>query len=91
MSGIDRQLVASHLREMKLCNNFFTGIDNNGALLLLDEIGEIKKFSSPRKLVCWAGLMPSLHHSGDVRYTGKITTQGNKRVRWYLRGSTERG
>jgi transposase len=60
------------------------GHDYYGALLLLHEIGDIRRFSSPKKLVSWAGLAPSLHQSGDVRYTGRITKQGNARVRWYL-------
>lgn len=62
----------------------FTGIDYYGALLLLYEIGEITRFSNPKKLVAWVGLAPSLHQSGNVRYNGRITRQGNKRVRWYL-------
>lgn len=62
----------------------FTGIDYYGALLLLYEIGDVKRFRNPKKLVSWAGLAPSLHQSGNVRYTGRITKQGNRRVRWYL-------
>ncbi len=62
----------------------FTGIDYYGALLLLYEIGDITRFSNPKKLVSWCGLAPSLHQSGNVRFTGRITRQGNKRIRWYL-------
>ena len=62
----------------------FTGIDYYGALLLLYEIGDITRFSNPKKLVAWVGLAPSLHQSGNVRFNGRITRQGNKRIRWYL-------
>lgn len=62
----------------------FTGIDYYGALLLLYEIGDITRFRNPKKLVSWVGLAPSLYQSGDVSYTGRITRQGNKRIRWYL-------
>lgn len=62
----------------------FTGIDYYGALLLINEIGDITRFSNPKKLVSWAGLAPSLHQSGNVRWTGSITRQGNSQIRWYL-------
>ena len=63
----------------------FTGIDYYGALLLINEIGDITRFSNPKKLVSWAGLAPSLHQSGNIsRWTGNITRQGNSRIRWYL-------
>jgi transposase len=68
----------------------FTGIDYYGALLLLYEIGDVRRFSNPKKLVSWAGLAPSsLHQSGNVRYTGRITKQGNRRVGWYLREAAQ--
>lgn len=62
----------------------FTGIDYYGALLLINEIGDITRFSNPKKLVSWVGLAPSLHQSGNIRWTGNITRQGNSRIRWYL-------
>jgi len=62
----------------------FTGIDYYGALLLIYEIGDVTRFSNPKKLVSWVGLAPSLHQSGNVSWTGKITRQGNKRIRWYM-------
>ena len=62
----------------------FTGIDYYGALLLLYEIGDITRFSNPKKLVSWVGLAPSLYQSGNITRTGSITRQGNTRIRWYL-------
>ena len=62
----------------------FTGIDYYGALLLLYEIGDITRFSNPKKLVSWVGLAPSLYQSGNIARTGSITRQGNTRIRWYL-------
>jgi transposase len=62
----------------------FTGIDYYGALLLISEIGDITRFSNPKKLVSWVGLTPSLYQSGNISRTGRITKQGNSRIRWYL-------
>lgn len=62
----------------------FCGIDYYGAMLILYEIGDITRFSNPKKLVSWVGLAPSLYQSGNTSYTGKITRRGNSRIRWYL-------
>lgn len=62
----------------------FTGIDYYGALLLIYEIGDITRFSNPKKLVSWVGLAPSLYQSGNKSRMGRITKQGNSRIRWYL-------
>ena len=62
----------------------FTGIDYYGALLMLSEIDDITRFSNPKKLVSWVGLAPSLYQSGNTIWTGRITRQGNKRIRWFL-------
>ena len=42
-----------------------TGIDYFSAMMISSEIGNINRFSSPQKLVSWAGLCPSVHQSGN--------------------------
>lgn len=54
------------------------------AHLLLVEIGDINRFLSAKKLCSYAGLTPTLHQSGKMNHTGKITKQGNKYLRWGL-------
>jgi transposase len=45
------------------------GIGFHNALLILSELGEVTRFSSPQALVCYAGLVPKVAQSGDqVRY-----------------------
>ena len=60
-----------------------TGIDYFSAMLIALEIGDIKRFSTPEKLVSWSGLCPSIHQSGNSLYMGKMK-DGNKKVRWIL-------
>ena len=60
------------------------GIDYYAAMILLSEIGDIKRFPSPEKLVSWAGLAPRTHQSGETCYNGHITKKGSRRVRWIL-------
>ncbi len=60
------------------------GIGRYSAMLILSEIGEIERFSHPKKLVSFAGLCPSTFQSGRFLYHGRITKQGSKWLRWIL-------
>ncbi len=60
------------------------GVDYYTALLLLMEIRDIKRFCNPRKLCCYAGLVPGLRQSGEKTSHGHITKQGNKWIRYII-------
>jgi len=60
------------------------GIGFYGALLILAEIDDIRRFSHPQKLCAYAGLVPTVHQSASsVRYGG-INKDGSKYLRWIL-------
>lgn len=85
MTNVEKQMAVIAIKDKRVDKLLgFTGIDYYGALLLLYEIGDITRFSNPKKLVSWVGLAPSLYQSGNTRRTGRITRQGNKRIRWFL-------
>jgi len=69
--------------EVKLLMGF-TGIDYYSAMFLINEIGPVARFSSPKKLVSYAGLAPSTHQSGNHTTHGPITKEGNSHIRWIL-------
>jgi transposase len=52
------------------------------SVLVAYEIGEIERFRGPEKLCAYAGLVPSVHASGDRVFHGRLTKQGNKWLRW---------
>lgn len=54
------------------------------ATSLVAEIGSFKRFSSPKQLMAYAGLVPSECSSSEVRRQGKITKTGNHHVRRLL-------
>jgi transposase len=60
------------------------GVDYYAAMILLSEIGDVKRFASPEKLASWVGLAPQVHQSGETQWTGHITKKGSKRARWIL-------
>ncbi|MEM5553710.1 IS110 family transposase [Pseudocolwellia sp. AS88] len=48
------------------------------------ELGDLRRFDHPRKLMAYLGLVPSENSSGDKRKLGKITKCGNGRARRLL-------
>ena len=54
------------------------------AVTVVAELGDLKRFDSPRQLMSYLGLVPSEHSSGGTRRTGGITKAGNGHVRKVL-------
>jgi transposase len=48
------------------------------------EIGEIRRFASPRKLTGYTGLCPRVYQSGERDRRGPLSKQGPKYLRWAL-------
>jgi transposase len=48
------------------------------------ELGDIERFSSPKKLVGYTGLCPRVYQSGDQDRRGSIAKNGPKHLRWAL-------
>ena len=62
----------------------FRGIDTLTALSIVAELHDVQRFSSPRQLMAYLGLVPSEHSSGGVEKRGALTKTGNQRVRRLL-------
>ncbi|MFA5089379.1 MAG: IS110 family transposase [Candidatus Omnitrophota bacterium] len=60
------------------------GISYFSALLLVSEIGDIKRFPSPKKLASYAGLTGTISESADKVYQGALKKDSNKYIRWIL-------
>ncbi len=60
------------------------GVDQLSAVVLLSELGDIRRFASPKQLMSYLGLVPSEHSSGGRRYQGAITRTGNGHARRIL-------
>ena len=60
------------------------GIDYYSALMISAEIGDIRRFRTAKKLICYAGLNPSISQSGEKCYMGHIAKEGNNNLRWIL-------
>lgn len=69
--------------EVKLLTTI-PGVGLLSALFLLSEIGDIRRFREAKQFCSYCGLTPSVHSSGESHYTGHITKQGSKWLRWIL-------
>lgn len=48
------------------------------------EIGDIGRFSEPRKLVAYTGLCPRVYQSGGIDRRGNLTKNGPRLLRWAM-------
>src|SRR5215470_7421923 len=62
----------------------YKGISTQTAMCLLTEILDWRRFSSPRALMSYLGVVSSEHSSGEHRRQGSITKAGNARCRRVL-------
>jgi transposase len=60
------------------------GIATLSAMVLLTEIQDFRRFTHPRELMAYVGLVPSEHSSGATTRRGGITKTGNSYVRRIL-------
>jgi len=60
------------------------GFQEIAATTIISELGDLRRFENPRKLMAFVGLVPSEHSSGGTRRQGSITKCGNSHARWML-------
>jgi transposase len=57
------------------------GVELTSAVILMTELGDLRRFDSPRELMNYLGLTPSEYSSGERRRQGGITKAGNSHAR----------
>ncbi len=76
--------MAGELEEYKVVQSI-SRIGEKIAATIIYEIGEIDRFSHPKKLVAFAGVDPIVHSSGKfTATTNRITKRGSSRLRHAL-------
>ncbi len=60
------------------------GVDLVTAVTFVVEVGDIRRFESPRQLMGYLGLVPGERSTGEAVRRGSITKMGNARVRHLL-------
>jgi transposase len=62
----------------------FRGIETQAAMTFVTELGDVRRFGSPKELMSFLGLVPSEHSSGCKERRGPITKTGNSFCRHVL-------
>jgi transposase len=60
------------------------GINLMAAVIIAAELGDLNRFTNPRQLMAYLGLVPSEYSTGESRKRGRITRTGNAHARWIL-------
>jgi transposase len=60
------------------------GFRLTAAAMLIAELGDIRRFSHPRHVMAFLGLVPQQHTTGPSIRLGAITKAGNPHARWIL-------
>jgi transposase len=78
---IDQRAKADERVEV-LCQ--IRGVGPYTAMLVIAEVGDVKRFPTPRHLCAWAGLAPTVRSSDNKARLGHISRQGSPALRWAL-------
>jgi len=71
---------ATRVEDLKILQSI-KGVGPNTAVPFLAEVGEVKNFTSSKKLIAFAGLDPSIHQSGKFLGVSKLSKRGNRHLR----------
>lgn len=60
------------------------GFQLTAATILVAELGDVRRFTHPRHVMAFLGLVPKEATTGNTRRLGSITKAGNAHARWIL-------
>ena len=86
INPIDKQ-ISTIIKELKPRMLTIPGIGEVSAASILAEYGDIKNFSSPAKMLAFAGLEPSVIESGTLSSNGKMVKHGSGHLRYSIMNS----
>lgn len=85
-SKIDRleKEITEIVTEMNPPTLSIKGVGPLSAAVIVSEYGDIRRFSSPDKMLSFAGLEPGLFQSGASKFTGRMVKRGSSILRYTL-------
>ena len=83
INPIDKQ-ISTIIKELNPRMLSIPGIGELSAASILAEYGDIKNFSSPAKMLAFAGLEPSVIESGTLSSNGKMVKHGSSHLRYSI-------
>lgn len=83
---IDKQ-ISTIIKELNPRMLSIPGLGEISAATILSEYGDISNFSSPNKMLAFAGLEPSIFQSGTLETNGKMVKHGSGHLRYSIMNS----
>ena len=83
---IDKQ-ISTIIKELNPRMLSIPGLGEISAASILSEYGDITNFSSPNKMLAFAGLEPSVIQSGTLESNGKMVKHGSRHLRYSIMNS----
>ena len=80
---IDKQ-ISTIIKELNPRMLSIPGLGELSAASILSEYGDISNFSSPNKMLAFAGLEPSIIESGTLQCNGKMVKHGSGHLRYSI-------
>ena len=80
---IDRQ-ISTIIKELNPRMLTIPGLGEISAAIIISEYGDITNFSSPNKMLAFAGLEPSIIQSGTLQSNGKMVKHGSGHLRYSI-------
>jgi len=80
---IDKQ-ISTIIKDLNPKMLSIPGLGEISAATILSEYGDIKNFSSPNKMLAFAGLEPSIIQSGTLETNGKMVKHGSGHLRYAI-------
>lgn len=83
ISGIESE-ITKIVTEMNPPTLSIKGVGPISAAIIVSEFGNINRFSSPNKMLSFAGLEPGYFQSGSSEFTGRMVKRGSSLLRYTL-------
>ncbi len=83
IDSIDKQ-ISTIIKELNPRMLSIPGLGELSAAVILSEYGDISNFSSPNKMLAFAGLEPSVIQSGTIQNNGKMVKHGSSHLRYSI-------
>lgn len=81
---IESSELSNHLKRQEQIISSHIGCGVKLSVIISEEAGDIKRFSSARQLIAYAGIDPRVKQSGNMDVRGRMTKRGNNNLRHAL-------
>ena len=77
-----KRLALAHKRIAPLMSLPYVGPVTAGTLIA--ELGDVRRFRNAKAVASYAGLIPRVHSSADLKHHGRLVAHGNRELRFIL-------